>query len=120
MTDRTAEILGTLGVNIPETLSRMLDNEEFYFSVLKSFPEDGTFNSLKSAMEEERYEDAFKAAHTLKGLCANLGLGGIGDFATDLTEVLRNPPYDAGRAKELFELVSDFYSVTVKGINEIE
>lgn len=46
-------------------------------------------------MNEGDYESAFRAAHTLKGVALNLGLGRLAKSSSELTEALR-----AGRENE--------------------
>ena len=36
------------------------------------FLEDQSYLQLKQALENKNYEDAFRSAHTLKGVCQNL------------------------------------------------
>ena len=36
------------------------------------FLEDQSYIQLKQALENKNYEDAFRSAHTLKGVCQNL------------------------------------------------
>ena len=36
------------------------------------------------------YEEAFRAAHTIKGVCQNLGFTVLGDSSSRLTDALRN------------------------------
>lgn len=56
---------------------------------LKLFLSDPSFQALCSAMEKGDRATAFRQAHTLKGLCANLGFDRLGRSASALTEVLR-------------------------------
>ncbi len=88
------EELQALGVPYDEVLNRFLGKEDFYLRMLKKFLDDKNFEDLKHAAEEKRWPEAFKYAHTLKGLCANLGLNGILEYEMPLTEELRNEPYN--------------------------
>ena len=53
------------------------------------FLDDGSFSQLCRAMENGRREEAFRAAHTLKGVCANLSFDRLSASAGQLAELLR-------------------------------
>lgn len=53
------------------------------------FLEDDSFSSLCLQMERRCRSEAFRAAHTLKGVCANLGFTRLYESASRLTEALR-------------------------------
>lgn len=88
--------------------------------VLK-FPEDPSFEMLRSAMEAGDRAEAFRAAHTLKGVCANLSLARLLASASALTEVLR-PEADAipAAAPALMEKVCADYRHTIDVIRKFE
>ena len=68
-------------------------------------------------MQEGQREEAFRAAHTLKGVCANLGFDRLGTSAGQLTELLR-PEGDSipeSAAPVLNEVKRD-YELTVNAI----
>ena len=47
------------------------------------------YRGLLESLDQENYGEAFKYAHTLKGVSANLGLDPISRPASALTELLR-------------------------------
>ena len=53
------------------------------------FLSDDSYVQLCRAMEAGQREEAFRAAHTLKGVCANLGFDRLQASASQLTEALR-------------------------------
>lgn len=53
------------------------------------FLEDRSFSVLTDAMTRGDGEAAFRAVHTLKGVCLNLGFGQLWKASSDLTEYLR-------------------------------
>lgn len=81
------------------------------------FLEDGSYQSLCDAMEAGNRAEAFRAAHTLKGVSANLSLGRLQSAVGTLTELLR-PEGDAipGEAAGLMEEVGAAYQVTAAAI----
>lgn len=82
---------------------------------------DNSFSSLCEAMEAGKTEDAFRAAHTLKGISANLGLEQLRSSASQLTELLRGEigPMPVA-AEELMEQVRKDYALTVEAIEEFQ
>ena len=83
------------------------------------FLEDGSFLLLCSSMEAGNREEAFRAAHTLKGICQNLGFDRLQESTSRLTELLRPAAEQipAGAA-ELLEAVREDYGVTAEAIRE--
>ena len=55
---------------------------------ITKFLDDGSFSELCQAMQAGQREQAFRAAHTLKGVCANLSFDRLGASASQLTELL--------------------------------
>lgn len=111
MEDRTREKLLKAGVNIETAIERFLGNEGMFVNFLKKFAKDPSFELLKTAMEGKQYEDAFKAAHSLKGLCGNLSIDGLFQIVSREVEFLRNGKYD--EACELLpEVVKEYERVT--------
>ena len=54
------------------------------------FLEDQSYLQLKQALENKNYEDAFRGAHTLKGVCQNLSFDHLYEVSNELTELLRD------------------------------
>ena len=81
-------------------LARFGNNEALLEKFLKRFPSDPNWPLLEKAVKEKNFEDANIAAHTLKGLCLNLGL-------TSLAELFQSICLDA-RQKDGTLLEQDF------------
>ena len=77
------------GADIETTVNRFMGNEGLYLKFLMKFQDDRHYESLEKNLEEQKYEDAFNDAHTLKGVAANLGLDTISNASSKLTELLR-------------------------------
>ena len=54
------------------------------------FLEDQSYLQLKQALKDKNYEDAFRSAHTLKGVCQNLSFDRLYEVSHELTELLRD------------------------------
>ena len=68
--------------------------EEIIDRFVLKFLDDRSYTKLIDAVNEQNYEDAFKAAHTLKGVCLNLSFERISNSVSILTEFLRNKKND--------------------------
>lgn len=118
MEDSKKEKLLEAGVNVDVVLNRFCGNEKMMMHFILDFPQDPSFESYKSAMEEKRYEEAFEALHTLKGVCGNLAMDQLFDVAGRAVEFLRNNQND--QAEELFPEVVKEYEKIVEILDTIE
>ena len=66
---------------------------------LRLFPLDDSFPMLAAALERGDVQTAFRAAHTLKGVAANLGLERLRAAASDMTECLRRGELSGAQAR---------------------
>lgn len=78
-----------IGGNFEEVLSRLGKKERIVKYLYKFGSEDESVN-LEKLLKEKSYEEAFRCVHSIKGMCLNLGLAGLGKVASDLCEELRN------------------------------
>lgn len=90
--------------------------------VLK-FLADTSFERLEKAVKESDFDEAFKAAHTLKGVCQNLSFEKLSVSSCEITECLRHHA-ETGVNKEecdrLFNEVKEDYETVVNAINEFK
>ncbi len=89
MDELLKQILIENGADVDGTLHRFMGNGTLFLKFLAKFKDDKNFTALRESLDRRDYEEAFKAAHTLKGVSANLGLIPICDSASKLTELLR-------------------------------
>lgn len=66
---------------------------------LRLFPLDDSFPQLSEALGRGDVQTAFRAAHTLKGVAANLGLERLRALASDMTECLRHGELSGAQAR---------------------
>lgn len=66
---------------------------------LRLFPLDDSFPRLSEALGRGDVQTAFRAAHTLKGVAANLGLERLRALASDMTECLRRGELSGAQAR---------------------
>ena len=89
--------LSVWGVDIEETLSRFVDDKDFYISCLHTFTKEDGFDFLDEAIKSENYSKAFEQAHSLKGLTGNLGLTPLYEAICILVESLRHQDHSQVR-----------------------
>jgi len=77
-----------------------------------------SFEQLKEGLEENDGEKAFRAAHTLKGVCLNLGFNGLNKLSSELTEKLRG--HSTEGTEPLFEAVKEKYESMIETIRELQ
>lgn len=81
------------------------------------FPDDTSFSELCFAMQNGDAKAAFRAAHTLKGVCANLNFDRLFSSAEKLTELLRDKTDTIPeKAFAMLEDVKTDYELTVDAI----
>lgn len=100
------------GADVKSTLRRFMGNEDMYLRFLKMFPTDPNYQNLGKNLEEGNYEEAFKCAHTLKGVSANLGLVPVQNAVAELVEALRgkqNEEVDAEATGEMWQNLKKVY-----------
>ena len=107
------ECYTALGGNYDDAISR-LRSERLVTKFVVKFLDDDSCALLLRSMDEKNYEEAFRAAHTIKGVCQNLGFDRLSSSSSALCESLRNgytPESDA-----LAEQTKADYQITVDAI----
>lgn len=99
------------------TLER-LGSEELMERFALIFPEDGSFRTIKKGLEDADCQAAFSGAHTLKGVCLNLGFTKLFEVSSALTEALRDGAVPEDSA--LFERVQAEYERTVQLLRKLK
>lgn len=111
------ECYAALGGDYAGTMTR-LQSERIVGKFIRKFPGDGSYEELNRALAAGDLEAAFRAAHTLKGICKNLGLDRLGASVEELTEALR--PRETLPAPELTGRVRQDYELTLDAISRLE
>ncbi|MDO4271142.1 MAG: Hpt domain-containing protein [Eubacteriales bacterium] len=107
-----------MGADYSEVIRRFATEERVRRFLVK-VPDDPNYRTLAGALEAQDFETAFRAAHSLKGVCLNLGLGRLAESSAALTEALRSgapsPDYAA-----LFERLRQDYERTIESIGALD
>ena len=85
----TIERLNELGADTKDGLARCGGMEAFYLRLVPMALEISKYNELDALLKEKKYDEAFEAAHALKGVLANLSLTPIFEPVSEITEGLR-------------------------------
>lgn len=106
-----------IGGDFEDVMSRFL-REDRVEKFAKMFLDDPTYGELSAAMDAGDVGSAFRACHTLKGVCLNLSLKRLFESSNAMTEALRGGDMEEGR--RLFPKVSEDYALTVAGIRKLD
>ena len=107
--------IGTDGAQV----TARLGGEAMTSRFIRRFASDGSYNALMAALDAGQGQEAFRAAHTLKGVAANLGFERLWEAASALTEQLRGGEI-TGETAALADAVSAQYAQVTAGIAQLE
>ena len=98
-------------------VSRRLGSDELIKRFVLKFRNDNSMSEIKFGLATSDRERAFRAAHTLKGLCLNLSFGNLCTAASALTERLRSGSTDG--CEKLLAAVERKYKALILAISDI-
>ncbi len=108
-----------MGGNYQEVLGRLRSDRLIQKFVLK-FLDDGSFDLLCRSLETGNLEEAFRAAHTIKGMCQNLSFTALERSSSELTEALRGASTPDAATWELLDRVRQDYLRTADAIRAFQ
>ena len=111
------ECYNKMGADYQEVLGR-LHNEAMIGKFVRMFLQDDSFQILEEALRRGDVKEAFRGAHTLKGVCQNLGFSNLYAPAYALTETLRAGQLEG--TQEQFAKVAEQYQCTMDAIRALE
>ncbi len=104
----------SIGVDPTTVLHRFGDNEKMLEKFLGKFLNDTTFIALESAVKEKNWEEVFRSAHTLKGICGNFDFKELYDLSSKIVEEYRASNYEP--IPVLFEHLKVSYTKTLTNL----
>ena len=116
MTDSEKKELELAGININEALERFMGSEAIVEKFMKKFIGDTSFSQLEAAVEKGDGEEAFKAAHTFKGVCGNLSFDVLYGVLSRQVEFFREGNFELG--KGLMPDVKKAYNEVIEAIEK--
>lgn len=112
------EFYDAIGADYEEIMGRLRKEERIRKFLLK-FLDDKSYEMLGEALEQGNMEEAFRAAHTLKGVSQNLSLTPLYESSSRLSDRLKvNQEYGADITPMLEEL-SRQYDIVVGYIRQL-
>ena len=106
-----------MGADYEEVFHR-LPRESMVRKFALMFLNDDSYPNLEQSLKEGNAQEAFRAAHTLKGVCQNLGFTNLYQPAYELTEVLRTGTLEG--SGEWFARVTEQYKITTDAIRGVQ
>lgn len=113
------ECYAALGGDYDEAIGRLRSERLVQKFVLK-FLNDGSYDLLCSSLEAGSRDEAFRAAHTIKGVCANLAFNTLLESSEALTEALRDGKPAQPGEEALLAKVKEDYQRTVQAIRAFQ
>lgn len=113
------ECYEAMGANYEEVAGRLRTEERIKKFVLKVL-NDKSYDLLMTSMESRNIEEAFRAAHTIKGVCQNLSLTRLYESASDLSEILRDRHEYGEDIEPALEKVKEDYAQMTECIRQLE
>ena len=114
--ERKAKLIEA-GIDVDGALERFMGNDVLLEKLLKKFVEDTNYDSLLTCTAGAcNGEDAFKAAHTLKGVCGNLSMTTLYELFSKQTELFRSGKL--GEAFAMMPEISEAYNKAAAAIKE--
>lgn len=101
--------------DVTGAVERLCGSEELYESCLSAFRSDSTMKELNEAIAASSWDEAFTAAHAMKGMAGNMGFVPLMHSVGQLIVLIRG-----GRLKEIsesLEMVNSSYRDIMDGIN---
>jgi HPt (histidine-containing phosphotransfer) domain-containing protein len=102
-------------VNIAEGVKRVMNNTKLYVKLLAKFKTDTKLDDLQAGLEAGDWEKAQTAAHTLKGLAANLSLTELFKQTLELETQIKAKAV----APNQFETVQNVFAQTLQEADKV-
>lgn len=83
------EFYAHVGGSYDEALSRLMA-DRLMLKYLFKFEASAGYEAMMAAVAGENWEETFRHAHNLKGLCLNLALGDLGKSGSALCDAVRS------------------------------
>ena len=110
------EFYEEVGGDYNEIMSR-LKTEDRIIKFAGMFARDESYKTLVQALDAQDVDSAFRAAHTMKGMCQNMAFTRLLTSSQDITELLRAK--DLESAKNMLGKVTEDYDLVMEGIKKL-
>lgn len=110
------EFYEEVGGDYNDIVSR-LKTEDRIIKFAGMFARDESYKTLVEALDAQDVDTAFRAAHTMKGMCQNMAFTRLLRSSQEITELLRAK--DLESAKDMLSKVTEDYNLVIDGINKL-
>lgn len=110
------EFYEEVGGDYNDIVSR-LKTEDRIIKFAGMFARDESYKTLVEALDAQDVDTAFRAAHTMKGMCQNMAFTRLLRSSQDITELLRAK--DLENAKNMLPKVTEDYNLVTEGIQKL-
>jgi HPt (histidine-containing phosphotransfer) domain-containing protein len=107
-----------IGVDVKDVVSRMGLTEKHLKKYLRKFMDNKEYDKLTRAVEENDAYNMEWAAHTLKGVCANLGLNNLLADFQEIVNCVRSEQTD--RIPDLYRQSAEDYNRVMSMLKEVD
>lgn len=111
------ECYESFGGNLEEVLGR-LHNRSLVEKFLVKFLSDQSYEQLHCSLATNDVSEAFRAAHMLKGVCQNLGIGCLYESDRIVTDALRDGKNEV--SPEMLRRLEEDYRLVVSSVREYQ
>jgi len=102
-------------INVEEGVKRVMNNTKLFSKLLVKFKDDIHLSEIETALKDGNNDKAKDAAHTLKGLAANLSLTELYKQVAELEAQIKTGNIGADQVAR----VKDAYAITLKEADEV-
>ncbi len=111
------ECYAAIGGDYGNVVAR-LHSEKLVQKFVLRFLDDPSYELFCTSMKEKNYEEAFRAAHTIKGICQNLSFTRLLESSSEMSEALRHGW--TPEADTLMDRLTADYQLTAEEIREYQ
>lgn len=105
------------GFDMDGVKERLGGDQDFFKSLLGMVLESSSYDEMIVAFRERKTQEAFEAAHALKGMTGNMGMQKVYEALVPLVEELRAGDFEA--AEKLLPSVEERYSKAITAIEDV-
>ncbi|MDR3131065.1 MAG: Hpt domain-containing protein [Treponema sp.] len=106
---------GVVYIDTADGQKRVMNNVNLYYKLLKKFRTENNLNELAAALNAGDYEKAQAAAHTMKGLAANLSLLELYKQSQEAETRIKSRSLESG----IIEALSACFTATLEAIDKV-
>ena len=117
MNSEIREKLEGVGRDVNDLMERLMGNMTLISRFFKRFPDDASYERMVAGIEKGDVEEAFRGAHSLKGVCANLSMKRFLTVLNPLVDKLREGQLDG--VPVMLSSVDEEYRKVVTMIQDI-